>query len=128
MRVQHDDLVGVRHLVVAGARIETVADGLRRLQAAVEYHVHAAALAVAGFRNVGVARVVHARVRVLDEAALVEGDQLARQGGRRRLQVRVQVLQDVARLRIVAVVDERRLRHGARLVGIAVGEDGVARA
>ena len=93
-----------------------------------EHHVHAAALAVAGFRDVGVARIVHAGVRVLDEAALVEGDQLARQGGRRRLQVRVQVLQDVARLHEVAVVDEGRRRHVAGLVLVVVGDDGMARA
>ena len=128
LRIQHDDLVGIRHLVVAGAGIEAVADRLRRLQAAVEHHVHAAALAVAGFRDVGVARIVHAGVRALDEAALVEGDQLARQGGRRRLQVRVQVLQDVARLHEVAVVDEGRVRHGAGLVLSVVCDDGMARA
>ena len=50
LRIQHDDLVGIRHLVVAGAGVEAVADRLRRLQATVEDHVHAAALAVARLR------------------------------------------------------------------------------
>ena len=113
LRIQHDDLVGVRPAVVAGILVEGGADAGDVLQAAVKGHVQLAGLSRgAGGWHVGVAAAGHAvqsRVAVAPERGLVKVDEAAAQGADVLLVQRpVYPLEDLACGVEVAVVDERR--------------------
>ncbi len=95
MRIKHDDVVGIGQFVVTGRGIEKIADHRCALPAAVKRHMHFARLRLAGFWHVGIRSVAHAGDERADEFTLVELDELAGQCAHRRIQIAVDVVQDV---------------------------------